>query len=174
MHLYAPPTLSLSLSLRHTRACIPTCTHARATIPKLCLIVACEQAERHTKNTHTLFHFRAQPERKKISTVFLHSPKHVRTFHSLWANQLFWPSISLSILWKHVSICSGSFCCEESQVVVYSIIVPHFLYIRIALPRNSITNSVETCLADRTFFFLHWIQEKIVIIMLECQSTSYA
>lgn len=50
-------------------------------------------------------------EHERKSTVILHnkSPTQVHLLYSLWANQLFWASISLSIHRKHVSIRFGSF-----------------------------------------------------------------
>lgn len=115
------------------------------------------QTSRKTHTNTYLFHFRAHMEHERKSTVILHnkSPTQVLLLYSLWANQLFWASISLSIHRKHVSIRFGSFSSLRkpscSFFSFYLFVLSHFLSVRTALGQQTWT-TWEACLTRRIFF----------------------
>lgn len=139
------------------------------------------QTSRKTHTNTYLFHFRAHMEHERKSTVILHnkSPTQVLLLYSLWANQLFWASISLSIHRKHVSIRFGSFSSlRKPSCSVFPFI---FLFCPTSCPSALLWDSKHgqrgKCASLAGYFFSIEFQakekKKIVTIMLECQSTSY-
>lgn len=137
------------------------------------------QTSRKTHTNTYLFHFRAHMEHERKSTVILHnkSPTQVLLLYSLWANQLFWASISLSIHRKHVSIRFGSFSSLRKPSCSF---FPFIFFCPTSCLSALLWDSKHGQHGKRVslagYFFSIEFQKrkkKIVTIMLECQSTSY-
>lgn len=122
------------------------------------------QTSRKTHTNAYLFHVRAHMEHERKSTVILHnkSPTQVLLLYSLWANQLFWASISLSIHRKHVSICFGSFSSLRKPSCSFFPFI--FLFCPTSCPSALLWDSKHGQRGKRAslagYFFQHWIPGK--------------
>lgn len=124
------------------------------------------QTSRKTHTNTNLLRFRAHMEHERKSTVILHnkSPIQVLLLYSLWANQLFWASISLSIHRKHVSIHFGSFSSLRKPSCSFSPFL--FLFCPTSCPSALLWDSKHgqhgkrASLAGFFFFFSIEFQEK--------------